>query len=36
VVQLHALGVPAGHFTHIMMDEAGQAGEDRVVLAALS
>jgi hypothetical protein len=25
--QLHALGVPAGHFTHIMFDEAGQAGE---------
>jgi hypothetical protein len=25
-VQLHALGVPAGHFTHIMFDEAGQAG----------
>lgn len=26
-LQLHALGVPAGHFTHIKFDEAGQAGE---------
>jgi hypothetical protein len=25
-VQLHALGFPAGHFGHIMFDEAGQAG----------
>ena len=27
LLQLHALGVPAGHFTHVMFDEAGQAGE---------
>jgi hypothetical protein len=31
--QLHALGVPAGHFTHVFVDEAGHA-EEPLTLAA--
>lgn len=27
LLQLHALGVSRDHFSHIMFDEAGQAGE---------
>lgn len=33
--QLHALGVPAGHFSHIMFDEAGHA-EEPLALCALA
>jgi hypothetical protein len=32
-MQLHALGVPAGHFTHIMFDEAGHAEEPLALCA---
>jgi len=34
-LQLHALGVPAGHFSHIMFDEAGHA-EEPLALCALA
>uniref|UniRef100_A0A383WFR0 RNA helicase n=1 Tax=Tetradesmus obliquus TaxID=3088 RepID=A0A383WFR0_TETOB len=33
--KLHALGVPAGHFSHIMFDEAGHA-EEPLALCALA
>jgi hypothetical protein len=33
--QLHALGMPAGHFSHIMFDEAGHA-EEPLALCALA
>lgn len=35
LLQLHALGVPAGHFTHVMMDEAGHA-EEPLALCAIA
>eukprot|EP00878_Enallax_costatus_P003269 GHUV01003472.1.p1 GENE.GHUV01003472.1~~GHUV01003472.1.p1 ORF type:complete len:563 (+),score=190.19 GHUV01003472.1:2226-3914(+) len=33
--KLHALGVPAGHFSHVMMDEAGHA-EEPLALCAIA
>jgi superfamily I DNA and/or RNA helicase len=35
LLQLHALGVPPGHFSHIMFDEAGHA-EEPLALCALA
>lgn len=34
-LQLHALGVPAGRFSHVMMDEAGHA-EEPLALCAIA
>ena len=31
---LHSLGLPVGHFSHVIVDEAGQATEPEVLLSA--
>ena len=31
---LHSLGLPVGHFTHVIVDEAGQATETEALLPA--
>ena len=31
---LHSLGLPVGHFSHVVVDEAGQATETEALLPA--
>ena len=31
---IHSLGLPVGHFTHVFMDEAGQATESEALVPA--